>query len=248
MQGQVALLTINRPKQHNALDSRVLRMLEQELGLLMLKAPRCLIITGAGDRAFVAGADTRELENLDEAGALEFAKAGSRVFNKIQQFSAPVLAAVNGYALGGGCELALACDVRLAAEGAVFALPETGLGILPGWGGTQRLPLLVGYGKAAEMIFTGRRINAAEALQAGLVQEVCPQEKLLPRAMELAAMIAANAPLAVQSAKAVMRQAADLKPGLQREAEAFARMFATDDGKNGIRAFNSKSAPVFEGK
>ncbi len=193
----VATITINRPEALNALDSASLERLLariQETG--HDPGIRAIILTGAGDRAFAAGADITEMLNMDAQQALGFAKLGQMVCAALESALSPVIAAVNGYALGGGCELALACDFRICSENAVFGQPEVTLGIPPGWGGTQRLPLLVGLGIAKEMIYTGRRVTAEQALAIGLVNRVVPLEQLMKSAWEMAAQIAANAPLA----------------------------------------------------
>jgi enoyl-CoA hydratase len=214
------------------------------------RAVRAIIITGAGDRAFAAGADITEMRDKTPQEALEFGLLGQSVCNAIGAASQPVIAAVNGFALGGGCEVALACDIRIASENAVFGQPEVGLGIPPGWGGTQRLPRLVGPGLASELIFTGRRVTADEALRIGLVNAVYPQEQLMEKARELAELIVANSPLAVAASKVAISRAFDgnLAAGLSQEASVFALSFGTADQKEGMGAFVERRKPTFDGR
>ena len=189
----VAVLTISREKALNALNSEVLSEMESTIDAIDLETVRCLIITGAGQKSFVAGADIGEMSTLSKADGEAFGKKGNDVFRKIETLPIPVIAAVNGFALGGGCELSMSCDIRLAAENAVFGQPETGLGITPGFGGTQRLARLIPVGKAKEMIYAGTKIKADEALALGLINAVYPSEELLPAAEKLAGKIARNA-------------------------------------------------------
>lgn len=248
---EIAVITLSRPKQLNALNLETIAELDFQMTEMKTNtALRCVIITGAGERAFGAGADTRELASLDAKGALEHSNAGNRVMQKIQCFPCPVIAAVNGYALGGGCELALACDIRIASENAVFGLPETSLGIFPGWGGTQRLARLTGYGKAAELIFTAGRLNAVQAKENGLANCIVPAAQLMDAAVKMAGKIAGNAPLAVKSAKQAMQIGLDgsLMDGLQVESHKFAALFHTADTKDGLDAFNSKTSYQYTGK
>lgn len=248
---EIVTLTISRPEQLNALNMETIAELETVLDAMAEnESVRCVIITGAGEKAFVAGADTRELESLDVDGALKLSADGNRVFRKIQRFSTPVIAAVNGFALGGGCELALACDIRLAAENAVFGLPEVSLGIFPGWGGTQRLPQLVGYGVAAELIFSAGRMDARRAGEIGLVNSVVALGELMNTAMDLAERIAGNAPAAVKAVKKTMQSGQDgtLGDGIRVETREFSALFATKDAQNGLRAFNTRQKYIYEGK
>lgn len=248
---QIALLTISRPKQHNALNLATIWELGQAFDEMAGREDlRAVIVTGEGERAFVAGADTRELESLDEAGALALSQDGNRVYYKIQRFPAPVIAAVNGFALGGGMELALSCDIRIASENALFGLPETGLGVTPGWGGTQRLSRLVGYGLAAEMVFTAGRISAQRALEIGLVSAVVAPDMLPETAMGLAGKIAANAPLAVRAAKRVMLEGLEvrLEEGTKLEGQEFSRLYGSDDTRKGLIAFNKKERYAYTGR
>lgn len=248
----VVLLTINRPEGLNALNRELIKTLSELLAELAGDdSIRALIITGAGDRAFVAGADIGEMAGMDRPEAEIFARFGSRLMRQISQFPVPVIAAINGFALGGGFELALACDLRLAADGARFAFPETGLGITPGFGGTQRLARLAGAMPAFDLIMTGRRIKAEEARDLGLVMEVTAAADLLPRAWELAEIIAGKAPAAVREAKRAIRMGLDLSldEGLTLEEGGFGRCFETGDQKRAMSAFmNKEEIPPFEGK
>jgi enoyl-CoA hydratase len=210
---------------------------------------RAIIVTGAGDRAFIAGADIAEMKDKSPSEALAFARLGQAVCSAIEAAPQPVIAAINGYALGGGCEIALACDIRLASETAVLGQPEVALGVPPGWGGTQRLPRVIGPGLARELIYTGRRVGAEEALRIGLVNAVYPPAELLERARALAAEIARNAPVAVRLSKEAIRRGldVDLAAGLALEAQAFALAFSTADQREGMSAFLEKRSPEFRG-
>ncbi len=248
----VALLTINKPEGLNALDTSVLKELSDSLDALEKDRDlRVLIVTGAGDRAFVAGADIAEMAELTQEEAVSFARAGHVTMNKLSSFPMPTIAAVNGYALGGGFELALACDLIIASEKARFAFPETGLGITPGFGGTQRLARLAGSMVACDLIFTGRRLNAEQALALGIVAEIAKPESLLERAFEIANNIAEKAPIAIRNAKRAIYEGlcVTLSDGLAIETEQFSRCFDTDDQKNAMRAFvNKEKAPPFQGR
>ena len=244
----VATLTLNRPEALNAFNSEQLRLLEQMLTEVAADpAIRAVVLTGAGERAFAAGADIREMAALSPEGGLAFGRLGHAVTRAVEALPQPVVAAVNGFALGGGCELAIACDIRIASENAVFAQPEVSLGIPPGWGGSQRLPRLVGPGMAAEMILAGRRVAAAEALRIGLVNRVVPLPDLMPAAAELAATIAANGPVAVRAAKRLMALAFDGDPvvGLETECAVFGSVFGTPEQREGMGAFVEKRKPSF---
>jgi enoyl-CoA hydratase len=247
--GGVATVTISRPEALNAFNSAQLNdLLAAVRSLRDDAAVRAVVLTGAGDRAFAAGADIKEMVSLSPAEALPFARLGHAVASAIEGLPQPVIAAVNGYAFGGGCEIALACDLRLAAETAQFAQPEVGLGIPPGWGGTQRLPRLIGPGLAAEFILTGRRVKADEALRIGLVNAVYPSDRLLDEARALAASIAAASPRAVRAAKRLMGLAFAGAPGvgLASEAELFAESFGTADQREGMAAFIEKRTARFD--
>lgn len=246
--GAVATVTMNRPEALNAFTTEQLEALLAAIrGLRDEVGVRCVILTGAGEKSFAAGADIKEMVALDEQGGRAFGELGHAVANAIEALPQPAIAAVNGYAFGGGCELALACDFRLCSENAVFAQPEVSLGIPPGWGGSQRLPRTVGPGMAAELILTGRRVKAEEALRIGLVNEVHPLPDLLPATAGLAKLIAANSPLAVRAAKAAMARAFAGEParGLKAEVAVFAAAFATEDQTEGMTAFVEKRKPVF---
>ncbi len=244
----IAVITMNRPQALNAFNSEQLARLKSALDEIGHNPTvRAVIVTGAGDRAFAAGADIKEMAVLTPEEGLTFGRMGHAVTNAFELLPQPVIAAVNGFAFGGGCEIAIACDIRIASENARFAQPEVGLGIPPGWGGSQRLPRLIGPGLAAEMVFTGRHVHAEEALRIGLVNSVCPFEQLLPDARELASKIAANSPRAVRAAKRLMALAFSGSPGagLASEVEEFGAAFAYPDQREGMQAFVEKRAPVF---
>lgn len=245
---RVAIFTISAPKSLNALNSTILRELDDAIDNID-DAARVLIITGEGEKSFVAGADISEMAHLNEQEGYEFGKLGAGVFRKIELLPIPVIAAVNGFALGGGCELAMACDIRIAAENAKFGQPEVGLGIIPGFSGTYRLPKLVGQGYAKEMIYTGRAIRAEEALRVGLVNAVYPQADLMTRAMEMAQRIVANAPVAIAFAKKCINENYDLgaDEAIELENEQFGQCFSTADQKEGMDAFLNKRKPTFSG-
>ncbi|WP_207890504.1 enoyl-CoA hydratase-related protein [Rubrobacter taiwanensis] len=246
----VAVLTIDRQEKLNALNPQVVEEIGASLMELESDPPRVVIVTGAGERAFVAGADIGAMSEMSPVEAKRFAEIGHAAMALLDRTPVPSIAAVNGYALGGGCEIALACDIRIAAENAVLGFPEVTLGILPGMGGTQRLPRLVGPGLAKELIFTGRRISAGEAKELGLVNRVVPQGEALSAAKELAAEIAANGPVAVRYAKAAANKAldVDLVSGLEYEADQFALLFSTADAKEGMGAFMQKRKAEFKGE
>lgn len=247
-QDHVALITVNLPERLNALDSDALQSLFLRIQEASLHPEvRAIVLTGAGDRAFVAGADIKEMVALSREEGAAFGELGHAVTSALEDAPQPVIAAVNGYAFGGGCELALASDMRLASSNAVFAQPEVSLGIPPGWGGSQRLPRIVGPGIAAELIYTGRRIRADEALRIGLVNAVHEPGELLPSAMELAHQIAANSPRSVQVAKRLIAatRGAMYREGLAAEAIEFGRAFGTADQIEGMSAFVEKRPPVF---
>ena len=247
---RVATITLNRPEALNACNTEQLQALLQHLLELGVEQEiRAIILTGAGNRAFSAGADIEEMRAKTPAEALEFSRLGQAVCDAIEDTPQPVIAAINGYALGGGSELALACDIRIAADNAQFGQPEVVLGILPGWGATQRLPRVVGAGLAKDLILTGRRIKAEEALRIGLVSAVYPQEQLLDEARKLATQIAGNGPIGVRFAKDAMNQAFDvnIEAGLSYEASVFAVTFSTTDQHEGMTAFLERRKPTFTG-
>lgn len=237
--GGYAILTINRPEALNALNSQVLAELSEAINAIDQEVTRCLIITGAGKKSFVAGADIAEMANLTKRAGEKFGREGSTVFRSIARLPIPVIAAVNGFALGGGCELALACDIRLASENAKFGQPEVTLGITPGFGGTQRLARVIGTGKAKEMLFTGGTIDAKEAHRLLLVNDIYPIDELMPAAEKLAETIAHNAPIAVQNTKCAVNEGkqVDIDSALTIEAHYFGDCFETADQVEGMSAF-----------
>jgi enoyl-CoA hydratase len=246
----VATITVNRPEKRNALNARVRRELIAALDAIESDAAaRVVVITGAGDKAFVAGADISEFAErtpIEQREAME----GRRVFTVLADFPRPTIASINGYALGGGCELALACDLRIAARSARLGQPEVNLGILPGGGGTQRLPRLVGMGRAMRLIMTGELIGAEEAERIGLVDEVVDDERLRNRTRELAASIAKHSPVALKLIKQAVRASAEmpLSAGLTLERELFITAFSSEDRTEGVAAFLEKRAPRFKGR
>lgn len=243
MKDHVAVITINRPKALNALSTEVLSDLNSALAeVCQTKSIYALIITGAGEKSFVAGADIAEMKDKNTDEAATYGRFGNQVFSRIENFRCPVIAAVNGFALGGGCELAMACDIRIASSNARFAQPETGLGITPGFGGTQRLPRLVGAGIAKELIYSCRQIKADEALAIGLVNKVVEPENLMEEAMKLANRIATNAPIAVANAKKAINDGlqTNMDAGVSIEVKEFSACFATEDQKLAMNAFVNK--------
>lgn len=251
-EGYVGIVTINRPKALNALNSAVLEELEATFKAVDLEATRCLILTGAGDKSFVAGADIGEMSTLTKAEGEAFGKKGNDVFRMIETFPIPVIAAVNGFALGGGCEISMSCDIRLCSDNAVFGQPEVGLGITPGFGGTQRLARLVGAGMAKQLIYTARNIKAADAYRIGLVNDVfkatvdeesnvtaTAQENLLAGAKKMAAGIAANAPIAVRNCKKAINDGlqVNIDEAIVIEEKLFGDCFETEDQKAGMGNF-----------
>ncbi len=243
VKGQVGIITINREKALNALNSTVLDELNATLDAVDLKEIRCLILTGAGEKSFVAGADIGEMSTLTKAEGEAFGKKGNDVFRKLETFPIPVIAAVNGFALGGGCEISMSCDIRICSENAVFGQPEVGLGITPGFGGTQRLARIVGPGMAKQMIYTARNIKADEALRIGLVNAVYPQAELMAAAEKMAAGIAKNAPIAVRNCKKAINDG--LEVGMDEavviEEKLFGDCFETEDQKYGMAFFLDKN-------
>ena len=247
----IAYVTINRPKVLNALNMATMEELRAAFhDIKNDEAIRVVILTGSGEKAFVAGADIGELEQQDAVSAKRYAHRGQSVLNLIENLGKPVIACINGFALGGGCELALACTVRLASDNAKLGQPEVKLGIIPGYGGSQRLPRLVGKGLAMQMVLAGETITAQEAHRIGLVNEVTPAAELIPRAEAIAAKIIANAPLAVQYAIEAVNKGMEmtLAEGLFLEAALFGVCCATEDKKEGTTAFLEKRAAQFKGK
>lgn len=250
-EGNMATILINRPEALNALNSETLSDLKSAI-----QAVKCdddvkvVIVTGSGDKAFVAGADIKEMENMSPMEARNFLLFGQDVFNELGNLEKPTIAAINGFALGGGCELALACDIILASENAKLGLPEVSLGLHPGFGGTQRLPRLIGKAKAKELIFTGDMIDAHEALKIGLVNRVLPNDKLIEDAKNLANKIMSRGSIAIKLAKASINVGTEtsLEKGLAYEAETASITFSTQDKKEGTKAFLEKRKPNFVGK
>ena len=240
--GNYAVITISREKALNALNSQVLEELDATLDAVNLDEVRCLILTGAGQKSFVAGADIGEMSTLTKAEGEAFGKKGNDVFRKLETFPIPVIAAVNGFALGGGCEISMSCDIRICSDNAVFGQPEVGLGITPGFGGTQRLARLVGPGMAKQMIYTARNIKADEAYRIGLVNAVYPQEELMAAAEKMAAGIAKHAPIAVRNCKKAINEGldADMDEAIVIEEKLFGDCFESYDQKEGMAAFLEK--------
>ena len=241
-EGYVGVVTINRPKALNALNSQVLEELDATFKAVDLDAVRCIILTGAGDKSFVAGADIGEMSTLTKAEGEAFGKKGNDVFRMIETFPNPVIAAINGFALGGGCEISMSFDIRICSDNAVFGQPEVGLGITPGFGGTQRLARIIGVGKAKEMIYGGRNIKADEAYRIGLVNNVYTLEELMPAAKKLASTIAANAPIAVRNCKKAINDGlqVNMDDALVIEEKLFGDCFETEDQKAGMGNFLEK--------
>ncbi|WP_308575617.1 enoyl-CoA hydratase-related protein [uncultured Fusobacterium sp.] len=240
--GFVGVITINRPKALNALNSDVLKELDACLDGVNLETTRALILTGAGEKSFVAGADIGEMSTLTKAEGEAFGKIGNDVFRKLETFPIPVIAAINGFALGGGCEISMSCDIRICSENAVFGQPEVGLGITPGFGGTQRLARIIGVGKAKEMIYAATNVKAEEAYRIGLVNAVYPLEELMPAAKKLAGKIAKNAPIAVRACKKAINEGLDavMDEAIVIEEKLFGSCFETEDQKEGMKAFLEK--------
>lgn len=237
--GAVATITINRPKALNALNSQVLDELGATLDAIDLDTVRCVILTGAGDKSFVAGADIGEMSTLTKAEGEAFGKKGNDVFRKLETLPIPVIAAVNGFALGGGCEISMSCDIRICSDNAMFGQPEVGLGITPGFGGTQRLARCVSVGMAKQLIYTARNIKADEALRIGLVNAVYPQDELMAAAKKMASTIAANAPIAVRNCKKAINDGlqTNIDDALVIEEKLFGDCFETEDQKAGMGNF-----------
>ena len=246
----IATLTINRPKKLNALNKQVLDELDAVLdNLSQNEEVKGVIITGSGDKAFVAGADISELEKLNENSGKETSRRGQKIFSKIEYFNKPVIAVVHGYALGGGRELAMACHIRVVTQKAKFGLPEVSLGLIPGYGGTQRLTRLIGRGRALEMIMTAKHIDADLALAMGLANKLTADaDEAMQEAKKLMSVILSNGPVALKQAiKAVNAAFGDTEPGFEKEAELFGELFNTHDFKEGTTAFLNKRSPKFTG-
>ena len=250
-EGRVVRLTVNRPDVLNALSSALLEELLGELQALGRDdSVGAIVLTGAGTRAFIAGADIAELATKTPLEARAYAELGQEVAHALETIRKATIAAVNGYALGGGCEMALACDIRLASPKARFGQPEITLGVMPGWGGTQRLARTTSLGFAKELILTGRMVEAEEALSRGIVQHIHAADELVPKAMEMAHVIASKSPVAVAYAKEAANRSlhGDLASNLVHEADLFAILFSTEDAKEGLLAFTEKREPRFVGR
>ena len=245
LQGAVAVLTIDRPKALNALNPEVLADLKAAFEGIDQNAVRCVVLTGAGDKSFVAGADIGSMSTMTKAEGEAFGKLGNDIFLMIESFPLPVIAAVNGFALGGGCELAMSCDIRICSDNAMFGQPEVGLGITPGFGGTQRLARLVGMGMAKQLLYTARNIDAAEALRIGLVNAVIPQAELLDAALKMAGQIAKNAPIAVRACKKAVNEGmqVSIDKAVEIEEKLFGDCFETHDQVEGMACFLSREKP-----
>lgn len=238
----IGIITINRPQALNALNSQVLDELNEVLDSVDSNETRALILTGEGDKSFVAGADIGEMSTLTKAEGEAFGKKGNDVFRKLETLEIPVIAAINGFALGGGCEISMSCDIRICSENAIFGQPEVGLGITPGFGGTQRLARLVGPGMAKQMIYTGRNIKADEAYRIGLVNAVYPGEELMAAAKKMASGIAMQAPIAVRACKKAINDGldVDMDQAIVIEEKLFGSCFETEDQKAGMGNFLEK--------
>lgn len=247
---QIAWITINRPEALNAMNPIVISELEEAISSCIEETSvGAIILTGSGDKSFVAGADIKTMQTMGPDEALRFGKAGQELTVTIENSPKPVIAAVNGFALGGGCEISLACHIRVASETATFGQPEVLLGILPGWGGTQRLPRLVGLGIANELIITGRMVSASEAKFIGLVNHVVPPNELINKCKEIAAQILKNGPNAIAKSLACIREGfgTSIKEGLKIEVDLFSKLFGTEEANEGLRAFVEKRKPKFRG-
>jgi enoyl-CoA hydratase len=247
----IAVVTINRPQNLNALNSEVVTALENSLRDVEQNADvKVVVITGAGEKAFVAGGDIKEMTSMDSAAARAFSQRGHRLIAFMEQMKKPIIAAVNGYALGGGLELALACDFIYASEKAKLGLTEVTLGVIPGFGGTQNLPRLIGPNRAKELIFSGKQLTGQQARDWGLVNEVAPAEELMTRVMEIAQKIARNGTLAVSAAKEAIVNGLDMskEDGLRYEGAVFGLLFDSEDQKEGMGAFVEKRPAAFKGK
>ncbi|MFS0654943.1 enoyl-CoA hydratase-related protein [Bacillus sp. 179-C3.3 HS] len=247
----IGVLTLNRPKAANALSAAMLTEINETIQHIQHDTRiRCLLITGAGSRVFCAGADLKERRHMSEKEVKRAVLTIQQTFSAIEEVAIPVIAVINGHALGGGLELALACDVRIASTEATLGLPEAGLAIIPGAGGTQRLPRLIGIGQAKKLIYTGASIRAEKALQIGLVEHISTPDSLMHDAVTLATHITQNGPIALKEAKRAIQSSldSDLQTGIEKEYEAYLRLLHTEDRMEGLRAFQEKRTPQYKGK
>ena len=244
----IGIVTVNRPESLNAMNKDVvIEFISKIEGLLSEGDIRVIIITGSGEKAFIAGADIKLMQKMNKSEAYEFANLGHKLANTIENSDKPVIAAVNGFALGGGSEIALACHIRVASDNAVFAQPEVKIGLLPGWGGTQRLPRIIGKGLANELIITGRNVDAQEALEIGLVNRVVSKEELINTCVDIAQLIIKNSPNAIsESIKLIsLSSGTELTDGLSSEAKTFSELFETEETTEGLTAFVEKRPPKY---
>ena len=250
MDGRIALITINRPKALNALSTEVITQLGEEIDGAKADGAGAIIVTGAGEKAFIAGADIKGFSDVPRTELPEFAQFGQRIFGKLAEFPGLTLAAVNGFCLGGGCEVAMCCDLIIAAENAVFGQPEVNLGLIPGYGGTQRLTRRVGMQRALELCVTARMVKADEAVRIGLALEKVPAGEAVDRAREIAGLALSKSPVAVKLAKRAIHTGAelDLQRGLELEADLFGMSFYTEDADEGVAAFIEKRKAEFKGR
>ena len=245
---KIGIVTVNRPESLNAMNKDVvIEFISKIEGLLSEGDIRVIIITGSGEKAFIAGADIKLMQKMNKSEAYEFANLGHKLANTIENSDKPVIAAVNGFALGGGSEIALACHIRVASDNAVFAQPEVKIGLLPGWGGTQRLPRIIGKGLANELIITGRNVDAQEALEMGLVNRVVSKEELINTCVDIAQLIIKNSPNAIsESIKLInLSSGTELNKGLSREAEEFSELFEREETTEGLTSFVEKRTPKY---
>ena len=245
---KIGIVTVNRPESLNAMNKDVvIEFISKIEGLLSEGDIRVIIITGSGEKAFIAGADIKLMQKMNKSEAYEFANLGHKLANTIENSDKPVIAAVNGFALGGGSEITLACHIRVASDNAVFAQPEVKIGLLPGWGGTQRLPRIIGKGLANELIITGRNVDAQEALEIGLVNRVVSKEELINTCVDIAQLIIKNSPNAIsESIKLInLSSGTELNKGLSNEAEEFSELFETEEATEGLTSFVEKRPPKY---
>ena len=245
---KIGIVTVNRPESLNAMNKDVvIEFISKIEGLLSEEDIRVIIITGSGEKAFIAGADIKLMQKMNKSEAYEFANLGHKLANTIENSDKPVIAAVNGFALGGGSEIALACHIRVASDNAVFAQPEVKIGLLPGWGGTQRLPRIIGKGLANELIITGRNVDAQEALEIGLVNRVVSKEELINTCVDIAQLIIKNSPNAIsESIKLInLSSGTELTDGLSSEAKTFSELFETEETTEGLTSFVEKRPPKY---